>query len=315
MIASRRTPAWVSRKDALYGKVLEVTQAELAMIDDEAEQLLSDDHSESALEVVALAKGWPAVLGLAGVLDVDALATGNARGEPYDFLVEEVFRDLDEPVQKGLALLALLPVADRPLVFAVLGPTGEQVLAESLMVGLVAARGSRIEMHPLAQTFLGEKDLYYTASEKQHALATCLAIYRERRGWDAAFELVERHRLRAERSALLREALDSLLEAAQIATIDRWTTTTAGTGLDDALFGVARGEVRLREGQYASARLLAEQALRTIPAEDPWRFRVLKLAGQAEHVCGRRTWLSIYSSGRRMSPARSLRDEMRSGLS
>ena len=155
------------------------------------------------------------------------------------------------------------------------------------MVGLVAARGSRIEMHPLAQTFLGARDVYYTVSEKQRALETCLAIYRERKEWDAAFELVERHRLHAERSALLREALDSLLEAAQIATIDRWTTVTAGNGLDDALFGVAQGEVRLREGQYASARLLAEQALCAIPVDDPWRFRVLKLAGQAEHVCGR----------------------------
>ena len=36
-----------------------------------------------------------------------------------------------------------------------------------------------------------------------------------------------------------------------------------------------------------TARVLAERALRILPADDPMRFRALKLAGQAEHVCGR----------------------------
>ena len=117
----------------------------------------------------------------------------------------------------------------------------------------------------------------------QHVLRTT----RRSAEWDAALELIHRHQLQAERAALLWDALDDLLEAAQIATIEAWAAEQSGDSRDDAIFDLARGEVCLRQGSHASARVLAERALRSIPIGDRLQFRALKLAGQAEHVSGR----------------------------
>ena len=67
LIASRVRPSWVSTKELMYGDVLELNQAALAMDNAEAADVLVDRTARSASGLVSLAHGWPAVIGLASV--------------------------------------------------------------------------------------------------------------------------------------------------------------------------------------------------------------------------------------------------------
>src|SRR6476646_6383109 len=75
LVAGRQRPAWVSTKSLLYGDVLEVSQAALAMDDAEAAGVLVDRTASATSGLVALANGWPAVIGLAGVSSAEPLET------------------------------------------------------------------------------------------------------------------------------------------------------------------------------------------------------------------------------------------------
>jgi ATP/maltotriose-dependent transcriptional regulator MalT len=286
LVASRQRPSWVSRRDLLYGHVTEVDQRQLAMVEDEAERVLDEMDSSLGAGLISLANGWPAVVGLAGVSEVNPFLGGDPPKALYDFFAEEVFGYLDEPVRRGLALLALPPVLDRELTAKLLGSTMVEVLTQSEALGLLTLRADRVEMHPLAQTFLSTRQIEGLSEEKEVALASCLAHYRARAEWDAAFELIQRHGLSDVRGSLLLEALPDLLGAAQITTIETWATPGTDSPLDRAICDVALGEVALRQARHAQAKVLAERALRAMPEGHELEFRALKLAGQAEHARG-----------------------------
>src|SRR5918996_924830 len=67
LIASRQRPSWITARRILYGEILELNQTELAMDGHEAAEVLTERNAASASGLVALANGWPAVIGLASV--------------------------------------------------------------------------------------------------------------------------------------------------------------------------------------------------------------------------------------------------------
>src|SRR5262249_19068144 len=67
VVTSRERPAWIKPRDVLYGKAFELTRAALSLSDQEAHQVLEHTPNASA-ELVSLADGWPAVIGLSAML-------------------------------------------------------------------------------------------------------------------------------------------------------------------------------------------------------------------------------------------------------
>src|SRR5205085_12669732 len=65
LLTSRRRPSWVTARRLMYGEVYELGQAALAMTEDEANKVLGHSSGRSVGGLVALAEGWPAVIGLA----------------------------------------------------------------------------------------------------------------------------------------------------------------------------------------------------------------------------------------------------------
>ena len=94
LVASRVRPSWIAARSILDGDVLEIPENELAMSAEEVEEVLDGARTELASGLVALAGGWPAVVGLAGmapdVQDVDAVLPETL----YEFFAE---RDLPGP--------------------------------------------------------------------------------------------------------------------------------------------------------------------------------------------------------------------------
>lgn len=278
LIGSRQRPTWVSTRSVIYGDVFEVNQAALAMDNEEAAEVLVDWSAPSASGLVALANGWPAVIGLAGVSSAEIDTEDPVPESLYRFFAEEVFEALGAEVREGLALLAIAPVVDRELAETLLGDRAEAICAAAIEVGILVTRDDRLELHPLARAFLEERTA--TANPDRDSVALCLRHYESRRDWDAAFELVTRHGPDHELPRVVESALDDLLETARLSTIDSWCLAAAKRGLTDGILWIARAEVMLRQAQYAQAQAFAEVAAATPDLS----FRSFALAGRAAHL-------------------------------
>ena len=285
LIASRVRPSWVSTKDLMYGKILELSQTVLAMDDREAADVLVDRSARSASGLVSLANGWPAVIGLASVSSAEIDADAEPVPESlYRYLADEVFGALGPEVRQGLTTLAVAPVLDRELVVELLGADAEAVAACALDVGILVERGTQIDLHPLARAFLAERAGQLGLVPADASGATCLAHYREHRDWDAAFDLIARFGWAGELKTLLADALDDLLEAARLSTLERWCDFAKAAELDAAILAVARAEVLLRQGRHLEA--IANAAEAAVNAGDH-EYRTLSLAGRAAHLASR----------------------------
>jgi len=221
LVATRQRPSWVTTRALLYGEVLELNQAVLAMDASEAAEVLGTRTARSASGLVALANGWPAVIGLAAVSTVDLDADGDQVPESlHRFFAEEVLASLGEDVRDGLVQLAFAPVLDRELADELLGARAETVCRATLEVGILVEHGGALELHPLARSFLEERSSEPGLEVDDSCGARCIAYYRGRRDWDAAFEVIARIGSADELDALLLAALDELLETARLSTIE-----------------------------------------------------------------------------------------------
>ena len=143
-------------------------------------------------------------------------------------------------------------------------------------------RGTRIELHPLARVFLDERTQVGGRSGPRAAEA-CFRVYRDRKDWDAAFELIKRAQLTELLDVLVAASLDDLLETARLSTLEAWCRLASEADVESAITRLAQAEVRLRDGHLLEATAYAEMA-----AVDPeLAFRALSIAGRAAHLASR----------------------------
>src|SRR5206468_12876734 len=141
VITSRVRPSWVTARNLLYGDVLELNQTVLAMDNHEAAEVPADWSGPSASGLVALAHGWPAVIGLASVSSAEIEGDDTVPEALYRFFADEVFDALGDEVRTGLALLAVAPVMERELAAELLGDgQAESICAAALEVGILVER-------------------------------------------------------------------------------------------------------------------------------------------------------------------------------
>ena len=172
LLTARESPTWSTSRDLLYGNIYELGAAGLAMSEAEATEVLRG-QGEAAQEVIALAQGWPAVIGLASF----ASASGQDRGGPtmapalHKFIAEELYSSIESHHQKGLLELSLLSAVTLDRAAALLGGNAREVLEESLRVGFVTEQQSgAYSIHPLLREFLHRKLLVMDEASRTHHL-------------------------------------------------------------------------------------------------------------------------------------------------
>ncbi len=302
LLASRVRPCWVEGREILYGNVLEVGQTMLAMTAEEAGEVLEGGRADLATGLLSLAEGWPAVIGLAGmtpdVTEIDA----DLPETLYEFFADEIYRALDPRVASGLAVLAAMPIVDEELATVLFGrDRAELVCGESLALGILDDRDGRLELHPLAAAFLAKTARVTGVPGMDALVPPVLALYRRRRDWDAAIELATNHGGRVDVESLLLEALDDLLSASRLSTLE-FCTDRAGAHIGEIpAVLVARASLALRQGFNLRAQAYAESALETTDAS--LRCRALMVAADAAHVGSReRIALTYYEEAERLAP-------------
>ncbi len=166
ILTSRRRPTWSSAREVLYGNFFELGQSSLAMTVEEANDVLAPTDNEAVEGLVALANGWPAVIGLAAMTTAQMDIEDGLPDTLYDYLAEELFGSLSPQTREALCRLALVPTINRETARALLGPSAEQVLQVAESAGMLVTHGARDRrFHPLLQAFLGKKLLELPATD------------------------------------------------------------------------------------------------------------------------------------------------------
>jgi len=283
LLLSRQRPGWASSRRIMYGEMLEIDRAALAMTDDEARELvnLQDPHADDLLR---LAQGWPAVIALASM-------TGAApQGLPatphlYDFFAEEVYRRIDAGVRRVLCELALLETGGRSLVLEQLPRSEvERVFSVGAEHGFLTSSGGRAEIHPLLRDFLirklGEEDADGLSEVVLRAVTTLI----QHLLWDEAFGLIERSHAAKLIPSLVEAGMDTMLAAGRISTLRTWIALAPQ---DAPAIRLALAELAFREGRFHESESLASLAARDDGTPSNFRARALVAAGRAAHASSR----------------------------
>jgi ATP/maltotriose-dependent transcriptional regulator MalT len=285
LITSRQRPAWATARRLLYGEIYELGQNALAMNHDEAALVLAKPAGETASGLVALAQGWPAVIGLAALSGDVPLPDGDMPSALYDYFADELYQAASAPVQRSLCQLAIAPVIDLDLARSLLGAQADAVISRAVQLGFLA-RGT-FDLHPLLRSFLLKK----VQGEGNAVLRSLVdevgsLLLREQR-WDDVYTLAERFRDKVLLGRLLESAFDQMLKDSRLATLARWSEDARDWKLDLPSVDLVEAELALRRGAYAQAESLALEATRELPYHHSLASRSFEVAGRAAHLSDR----------------------------
>lgn len=283
MAASVR-PEWLSARRGQV-EALEISQATLAMSPEEMRQLLGDHKIDPA----AYAGGWPALVGLHSMLmDVPPPEVAG-RQTQYALAAEALLERLDPEVRSGFVTLGALPLIDREVAVVTIGvDTARIVCTQCVELGLFDERDSRLELHSLLRVHLARSQTAETYRAVAQATPKAFSLYRRRRDWDAAFELVRGHDLDGQLADLLLDAVDEILRSGRVFTLGDWVRfARAGDFPFHPIFGIAETELYIRQGQHAAALTTARSLLQEGVSEGEVAYRVLMLAARAANIGSR----------------------------
>ncbi len=291
LLLTRDRPRWASSRRILYGELFEVDRSLLAMSDAEAVALLGKARP-STNELVTLAKGWPAVLALAAVLEASPPRLIDAP-HLYGFFADEIYRRLDRRMRRRLAELALFDVDGRHIALRqVQADEAERVVATGLACGFLSERGDgRLDIHPLVRTFL----LLKLREERPRALAgivdRAVRTLLAHRLWDEAFAIIGQFDRDDLVPLLLASSLEELLATGRTATLATWLRDSRATA---PVVRLATAEVAFREGRFYESEALAALAADDLAADPDLSARASLVAGRAAHVASRETQARSY---------------------
>lgn len=281
LITSRDRPTWVRPRDLLYGDAFEVRAAALSMTLEEASQVL-ENARPAAAGLVALADGWPAVIGLAALLPREVNPTSDAQSAIFDYVAQELFDELAPDVQRHLVLLSVPATLTPSLVHSVTGDAADRVLRESTRVGLMTApEPNELEIHPLCRAFL-ERKLWDigVSKEEMDALA---AILIDAGRWDDAFAAIQSFSLDERLPLLIEHSLRPLLAEGRLAVVEDWATWADRRRIVSPEIALAHAETYLRRGSWTLSESLALTSTRAGTSSD-LRAQGYLCAGSAAHL-------------------------------
>jgi DNA-binding CsgD family transcriptional regulator/tetratricopeptide (TPR) repeat protein len=247
----------------------------------EARELLAGAaHAE---ELVDVARGWPAVLGLASASG--SLAEFPEEHQLHQFFAEEIYRRIDRDVQRALCELSLYGSEGRSLALQQLPPTlAKKVVEVGLDTGLLAEEGESFSIHPLLREFLTCKLAEGGSARFGRTLRRAARFLMRSEAWDEAHQLVAGTADPELMSELLVACADSFLTSGRLASLRSWMTQA---NQDNPFVRLIGAEVAFREGRFHESESLAVLTARDDDADETLRTRAYLAAGRAAHAASR----------------------------
>jgi LuxR family transcriptional regulator, maltose regulon positive regulatory protein len=289
LIASRKRPSWVTARKLLYGEVTELGRHVLAMTPDEAAEALSNRHRELT-GLVALAEGWPAVIGLAALLPKPLLSGDTEVPETlHEYFAEELYQGLSAETKWALMQLALAPSIDSAVLHALFGHRSTFLVGEGERAGFLTSGVDSYDMHPLLRQFLRSKSSEFEEDEIRHAAHRIGRFYVQERRWDAAATVAAEFGFTDLMLNVLEDALDSALSEGRLTTVKRWLAPAEANAPTAPIVRFAAVEIAFRTGDWATARAKATDLARSISEQDALASRIYFRAGQLAHLDDRQS--------------------------
>jgi DNA-binding CsgD family transcriptional regulator len=290
LITARTRPEWFTPRLEVYGEGLEISKDELAMTDEEADDVLFYLRDKDASsEVRAVAEGWPAVLGL-----VAMRGKSGSRAEPtsvlpdalYEYLATELIDSAAAEVRDAVSVVALTGAPDLDTLRRLLGPNAEEPLSAAHEMGLATIdKSRRIAIHPLLRRVL--LDRLVAEPEAGERWRTVLDRILEHRLWNEAQAVADVLPVPEFVSGALERALPDLLRDGRLTTLRKWIEIGRAADSPHGLLDYAESELSVRSGETLRAYGLAVQAAQTLDGELAGRAHLV--AGRAAHLTDRPT--------------------------
>ena len=283
IVTSRQRPSWATARRIMYGEIYEIGRHDLAMDANEAEEVLQRRSRTAAPGLVAIAGGWPAVIGMASLTDNSIAPDDVIDDALYEFFAQEFFNTVDAVTQELLCRIAVMPTIKRTACEALLGKDALDRLRRSEELGLVSRDGFNWQMHPLLRKFLLVR-YRERSSEDLHQMATSVFEFGlGERDWDGAFSVAVEFEMVELFERLIRSGLTDLLAVGRLATLRKWVNAANVSGRSSAAVRIAEAEIAFREGSHIRAEALAAEAIDELPEGDAFRAQGLFRAGQAAY--------------------------------
>ena len=283
LLISRQRPTWASPRRILYGEVVEITRKELAMTDEESRALF-DRVTDEDIDVIALTRGWPAVVALAslsGAAPQDLMAAPNL----VSFLADEIFQKLDRKTKRALCELAMYDVQGRHAAIKRLRPQeAERLISTCVDHGFLDEPSpGHYEVHPLLRSFLELKLREEGQPEVRRTVSRVVRTMFSLGLWDESYDVIRRFGEYHLVPDLLGLSSVVLLAQGRTSTLRMWISEADPNA--PPIQHVA-AELALREGKYHRAETLALLAARGTDDSES-EARSLIVAGRAAHVASR----------------------------
>jgi len=281
LICSRTRPDGFLAREVVEGSCAVLDYRDLAFTPTETRLMLPNDEGRVE-ELVALSKGWPAVIGVAARRSIPLPRPSRVEEQLYDYFVGELLLTLPSSAQRTLERLAVTDTPPRALIDAGSSNPDALVTAALELAVLQLDGPGRLAFHPLARRFLLQRLNERSPDEVRAAAGDASRYLTSERDWDAAFAVVSEFHLPDQGEALLEACLDDLLAHGRARTLRRWLDTEVFSQ-PSPIVDIARAEIALRDGQFARAEALSARAAGGL-TDRPQLFRAKFLGGRAAHL-------------------------------
>lgn len=285
IVATRHRPRWATPRRLLYGEMFEVGRTALAMDEEEALGVLSASLAHDALPgMLAIADGWPALIGLAALTGSPPSGDKAIADDLYDYFASELYGSSPADLLSALHLIALAPTVDLTLLGELFPMSGRQHAEAAAAAGfLTRTDEQRWEMHPLLRSFLTRRmqEERIDPSDLAHTMSAALIALRR---WDDLDELLETTNSREMLVRFLDEALEDLLATGRLLLIRRCVERAHAHHVTDGIVELAEAELALREGYFDRARMFSERAMKVFSEKSPRYPRALIAAARGAYL-------------------------------
>jgi LuxR family transcriptional regulator, maltose regulon positive regulatory protein len=298
LVSGRSRPSWATARRLLYGEIYEVGRNQLAMSQDEARSVLASHVANETGGLIALADGWPALIGLAALAEELDLPTAGMPDELYTYFAEELYQAVPSGIQEALRRLSLAPTVTLDIAESLVGDRAPQIIGEAVKLGFfLADTRDRLEFHPLLRSFLASKFVDSRDDPDGQIVAGLARTLIDRQEWDDAFTLIEKFFDEELLIELLEAALPRMLDESRLLTLAHWIRTASRHRIDSPIIDFAEAEIALHAGEWQRSEALAVQAARRFAEDHALRSKALWIAGTSAHIAMRSDAALVHLAG------------------
>lgn len=280
LLTSRERPAWLAARRVVYGEATVIEMDALAFTDDEARAVLGE-RKAGRDQILAEARGWPAVIGLAAMRSTGSEANLVEVRDLFDFFAEDLLRSASAPLREALFKLALSGDESAASADALLGSRAKELRAEASERGFVTSVDDRT-LHPLLRTFLIEQLRDLGTDYVRTIVSQVVDVFSASRSWDGCLSALEQFPDDVLVVSTLRDAIADLVDSGRGTTLRRWLRLGRTCNLRDPHLLLAEALNALLERDEARAQVIGEQAGRLLDGDSAGRAHLV--AARAAHL-------------------------------